>query len=221
MPTTTPDNIYYADGTTPASLATITATIATSVQEALNVREAHSYSWANSTERSGQTGMSTGDIGYQVDNQIYYRYSGSAWLIWAKAQTTYTPTFTGFTPSASSFTYLISGGVVQIFGRATCSTTLPTGQIVFTLPSGLNLNTTFFATSGNASIIGTGGVDDASTASDFPINVVTRSSTSVAVAAINAAGTYAATVATSATIPLTWASTDVLYVNFSYPAIAV
>ena len=35
MPTTTPDNIYYADGTTPASLATITAAQATSVQAAL------------------------------------------------------------------------------------------------------------------------------------------------------------------------------------------
>jgi hypothetical protein len=219
MPTTSPDSIYYADGTTPASLATITSAMATSVQEALNVREAHSYSWADTTARSGQTGMSTGDIGYQIDNQIYYRYTGSAWQVWAKAPTAYTPTFTGFTASSSTFTYLISSGVVQVFGKATCSTTLPTGQIVLTLPSGLNLNTTFFATSGNAPIIGTGGVDDASTTSDFPINVVTRSSTSVAIADINAAGTYATTVATSATIPLTWASTDVLYVNFSYPTV--
>lgn len=34
MPTTSPDNIYYADGTTPASLATITAAIANSTQTA-------------------------------------------------------------------------------------------------------------------------------------------------------------------------------------------
>jgi hypothetical protein len=57
MPTTSPDSIYYADGTTPASLADITAAMATSVQNAFNVREMQSFSWANSTAKSAQTGM--------------------------------------------------------------------------------------------------------------------------------------------------------------------
>jgi hypothetical protein len=216
MPTTSPDNIYYADGTTPASLATITAAMATSVQDALLLRETHSFSWADQTARNAQTGMATGDIGYQIDNATYFRYTGSAWVIWAKAETSYSPTFTNFTASSATFTYMITGGRAFVTGKATCASTLPTGSITLTTPSGYAIAMTNFANS-IASIIGIGGVDDASTSTDYPVNVRTASSSSVTVTAINAAGTYATTVATSASIPLTWASGDVMYLSFSYP----
>jgi hypothetical protein len=216
MPTTSPDNIFYADGTTPASLATITAAMATSVQDALNLREAHSFSWVDLTARNAQTGMVTGDLGYQIDNATYYRYSGSAWTIWAKAETAYSPTFTNFTASSASFTYSISGGRVFITGKATCAATLPTGSITLTTPSGYSISMTNFANT-PASVIGIGGVDDASTSTDYPLSVRTVSSTSVSVIATNAAGTYATVVATSSAIPLTWASGDIMYLSFSYP----
>lgn len=221
MPTTSPDSIYYADGTTPASLADITAAMATSVQNALNLREEHSFSWSDATARAAQTGMSTGDTGYQIDNGVFYLYNGSAWIIWAKAPTTYTPTFTSFTASASSFTYAIAGGRVFVSGRATCSTGLPTGSIRFTTPSGFNIDTSALGTV-EAVIIGQGGVDDASTAVNYPVQVRVSSSTQVALIAPTyngaAAGTaYLTTSATSATVPLTWASGDVFYVTFSYP----
>lgn len=221
MPVTTPDSIYYADGTTPASLADITSAMATSVQAALDLREGHSFSWADSTEKSAQSGMVTGDIGYQADNDTFYIYNGAAWKIWAKESTAYTPTFTSFTASSSTFTYSIASGLVTVTGKATCSSTLPTGSIRFTTPSGYNIDmTTFGAT--DASIIGVGGVDDASTSSNYPINVRPNSSTQVALIAPTyngaAAGTaYLTTSATSATVPLTWAANDVFYVTFSYP----
>jgi len=105
MPITSPDSIYYADGTTPASLSAITAAMATSVQNALNVREARTYSWADNTAKSAQTGMASGEVGYQIDNDIYYIYSGSAWRIWAKQPTDYTPTITGIGITSRGFIF--------------------------------------------------------------------------------------------------------------------
>lgn len=222
MPTTSPDSIYYADATTPASLADITAAMATSVQNALNFREGHSFAWANATERAAQTGMTIGDTGYQLDNDTFYIYSGSAWKIWAKQSTAYTPTFTSFTASASTFVYNISGGRVFVTGKATCSSTLPTGLIRFTVPSGYNVNTSPLDTNKDASIIGVGGIDDASTSSNYPIYVNAYTSTTVSLTAPTyngaAAGTAYLTITnTSATVPLTWASGDIFYVTFSYP----
>jgi hypothetical protein len=218
MPTTTPDNIYYADGTTPASLATITSAMATSVQEALNVREGHSYSWANTTARSGQTGMSTGDIGYQIDSQVYYIYNGVSWEIWAKAPASYSPTFGGFTVSASSFTYSIASGVVRITGKATLSSVV-TAIMTISTPSGYNIDLTSVGAAIPASQIGFGGVD---AATDHPLGVRVSTATAVALSATAyngaAAGVaYTTIVNTGATVPKTWASGDIFYVSFLYP----
>jgi len=218
MPITSPDSIYYADGTTLASLADITSAMATSVQNALDLREGHTFAWANATEKSAQIGMVTGDIGYQADNSTFYIYNGSSWKIWAKAPASYSPTFTNFTASSSSFTYSIAAGVVRITGKATCSTTLPTGAITFTTPTGYNIDITSLAAVIPAQI-GFGGVD---AATDHPLGVRVASATSVALTATAyngaAAGTaYTTIVATSNLIPKTWASTDVFYVTFSYP----
>ncbi len=85
MPTTSPDGIYYADGSTPMSAEDISAAEATSVQDALDAlvndtRQIQSFLWANSAARSAQTGMVGGDFGYQTDTGVTYRYSGSAWV---------------------------------------------------------------------------------------------------------------------------------------------
>jgi len=216
MPTTSPDSIYYADGTTPASLSNITAAIATSVQNALNIREQKNYVWADTTAQSAQTGMAVGDIGYKVDNDVYYIYSGSAWRIWAKQPTAYTPTITGLSTSSRSFIYSISGGVVSVSGYG-ISSGVATGQVVISLPSTFNVNAALLPTS-NAVIIGTGGLDDASSATNnysLGVRVVTNST--VGLMGYNAASTTLLVVDTSASIPVAWASGDVFNVNFSYP----
>jgi hypothetical protein len=42
-------------------------------------RQIKTYQWADSTERAAESGMVEGDLGYQADTNLYYRYSGSAW----------------------------------------------------------------------------------------------------------------------------------------------
>jgi len=219
MPTTSPDSIYYADGTTPASIATITASIATSVQNALNVREARTYSWADNTAKAAQTGMATGETGYQIDTDTYYIYSGSAWRIWAKQLTSFTPTLTNFTNSSLSFVFSVASGVVSVSGHAICSGTV--GEILISVPSGFNVNTALLPSSG-AILVGTGGVDRTSSTVNHSLGVRVASATGFALVAnaYNASGTgtlYSTIVPTSASIPATWDTGDVLSVNFSYP----
>jgi hypothetical protein len=215
MPTTSPDSIYYADGTTPASLSNITAAMATSIQNALNVREQKNYVWADTTAQSAQTGMAVGDIGYKVDDDVYYIYSGSAWRIWAKQPTAYTPTITGLSTSSRSFIYSISGGVVNVSGYGV-SSGVATAAIVISLPSTFNVNAALLPTS-NAVIIGTGGMDDASTTNNYSLGVRVITNATVGLTAYNAASTNLLVVDTSASIPVAWASGDVFNVNFSYP----
>lgn len=215
MPTTSPDSIYYADGTTPASLSNITAAMATSIQNALNVREQKNYVWADTTAQSAQTGMAVGDIGYKVDDDVYYIYSGSAWRIWAKQPTAYTPTITGLSTSSRSFIYSISGGVVNVSGYGV-SSGVATAAIVISLPSTFNVNAALLPTS-NAVIIGTGGMDDASTTNNYSLGVRVITNATVGLTAYNAASTTLLVVDTSASIPVAWASGDVFNVNFSYP----
>jgi hypothetical protein len=215
MPTTSPDSIYYADGTTPASLADITSAMATSVQNAMNLREAHNFSWPNTAARTAQTGMATGDIGYQIDTGVFYIYSGSAWRIWEKAPATYTPTFVGFSSTVFSFTYSIAAGFVRVIGKATLSSAV-TATMTISTPSGFNIDVTSVGAAIPASQIGFGGVDGAT---DHPLGVRVSTSSTVALSAFNAAGTYLTVVNTAAAIPLTWAIGNILYVSFTYPVV--
>lgn len=85
MPTTSPDNIYYADGSTPMSAEAISAAEATSVQNALNslinnTRQIRAFVWADTAARNDQIGMTEGDIGYQLDSDTNYQYTGSVWV---------------------------------------------------------------------------------------------------------------------------------------------
>jgi hypothetical protein len=220
MPTTSPDNIYYADGTTPASLADITSAMATSVQNAFNVREMQSFSWANSTAKSAQTGMIIGDIGYQIDNLVYYRWDGSGWRIWAKAPASYTPTLGSFSASSNNFTFSVASGVVSISGHAISSGAV-TGEITISLPTGFNVNSALLPTSA-AVMVGVGGVDDNSSAVNYSLGVRVFNASSVSLFAngYNASGTgtlYSTINPTTASVPLVWAISDVFNVNFSYP----
>lgn len=85
MPTTSPDNIFYADNSTAMSAAAISAAEATSIQNALDAkvndtRQIQTFVWADTAARNAQTGMIAGDFGYQTDTGITYRYNGSAWV---------------------------------------------------------------------------------------------------------------------------------------------
>lgn len=80
MPTTSPDNIYYADISTPSSDVNVSAAEATSVQKALDSRKIKSYVWANSGARVSQAGMTPGDEGFQSDTNTRYVYVQGGWI---------------------------------------------------------------------------------------------------------------------------------------------
>jgi len=112
---TSPDNIVYPLSTDPiAPLNTVFEDLADSVQAALTAertstdtrldaieatQQMYQYRWANAAARTAESGMRVGDIGFQVDTEVYYRYTGSSWRVWQQAQTTYTPTFGNTTAS--------------------------------------------------------------------------------------------------------------------------
>lgn len=84
MPTTSPDNIYYADSSTSMSAEAISAAEATSVQNAFDAkindtRQLQTFLWANAAARNAQTGMVEGDWGFTQSEQTAYRYVRSFW----------------------------------------------------------------------------------------------------------------------------------------------
>ena len=89
----------------------------TAISDATDARQIQTFRWADSTERAAQTGMQAGDIGYQIDTTVLYRYNGSAWRGWSSEWITFTPTYTGFTVGAGGFTKYryINGQVLFAF----------------------------------------------------------------------------------------------------------
>jgi len=79
---TTPDNLVSPDAGDGYALVTDLAAMQDSVQTALNTKVPTSvdYVWANAAARTAQTGMVTGQKGYQTDTAIPYRYDGSVWV---------------------------------------------------------------------------------------------------------------------------------------------
>lgn len=138
MPTTSPDGIYYADGSTPMSAEAISAAEATSVQNALDAlvndtRQIQTFVWANAAARTAQTGMIAGDFGFQTDTSTTYRYVNSAWAI--------------FYPGA-----MVDAIPTSVAGTGvTLNTT--TGLVTFTSTTALRLNGCFTSAFRNYRIV--------------------------------------------------------------------
>ncbi len=82
---------------------------ATALDAELALREIQTFQWADSTARGAQAGMAEGDIGYQADTNLYYKYSGSAWGLLSDALTGTVPII----PTGST------GGTVAAGGKVT------------------------------------------------------------------------------------------------------
>lgn len=78
---TSPDAIAMWDNGDPASIVQESQTQGASVQSALSKRERFDFVWANSAERTGQTGMVQGSRGYQIDTKTEYLYDNSNWRL--------------------------------------------------------------------------------------------------------------------------------------------
>lgn len=78
---TNPDAIAKWTSGDPTSIVQESQTQGDSIQAALNNRERYDFVWANSSERTAQTGMVQGSRGYQVDTKSEYIYDNSAWRL--------------------------------------------------------------------------------------------------------------------------------------------
>lgn len=74
---TTPDGIAFLLSNSVIDPVSESATQASSVQSALNLRPFYNYIWPTATQRTGQANMRPGDLGLQTDTAIPYQYINS------------------------------------------------------------------------------------------------------------------------------------------------
>lgn len=128
------------------------------------------------------------------------------------ASESYTPTWTNVTIGNATVdvSYFRIQKMVTVRGKITWgSTTSISGAIIMSLP--------ITGKAATYPIIGVAHFDDAGTAAFFGA-VMQRNTTTVEFWAYNAAGTYVRESVTSATIPMTWTTNDILDFVFIYEA---
>ncbi len=156
-----------------------------------------------------------GQLAYISSSDSFTYHDGSGWqnLLFASAWIAYTPTLTNITLGSggtSAFYYQVVGKQVNVRGRITLgSTGALTGVATFTLPVNAILSDQFWQ---SGCILNDSGTT-------FYQGVVRVGTSTATVLATNAAGTYTTAVNTSATIPFTWGSSDVINVGFSYESV--
>jgi hypothetical protein len=216
MPVTSPDEIFFADNTTPASLATITNTMALSVQAALDLRESYTFRWDNDAARDDQAGMQVGDIGYQLDNATFYKWTGSAWKIWMREPTAYTPTLSaGITASSMSFVYAITGDVCTVSGRIVVTDV--TASFTVSVPTEAPIHAYAYASGSRFNSLGSGSAYDTSAGTSYLLMPAALSSTAVTPKRVDSSATSATINSVGATTPFDWAAGDVIDLQFTYP----
>ncbi len=168
-----------------------------------------------SARNSAITSPVEGQLAYINANDILTYYTGSAWanLLFSTAWVAYTPTLTNITLGSggtSAFFYQVVGKQVNVRGRITLGTTgALTGVATFSLP--INAIT--------ADQFWDAGVNMVDGGTMFHPGVIRVGTSTATVLALNATGTYVHAVNTSAIIPFTWTSTDVINVGFSYEGV--
>lgn len=152
---------------------------------------------------------------YTSDTDNYWYYNGSSWVIvlHAGAWTSYTPSLTNVTIGNGTVygAYARSGKTIHFqasvtFGTTTSVSGVPTLSLPVTA-SGSNLTNVGFV----------GAFGDSSAAAIYQTQPV-ASTTTVALYAINTSGTYSLYVASSSTVPFTWATSDYIQVSGTYMA---
>lgn len=114
--------------------------VETAVGDLEDSRALQTFRWADTSERNAQTGMQAGDVGYQLDNDSYYWYSGSAWVSFGLEDTGWaTPTLqNGWSSIGSGYVaarYRRLNGIVYVQGTISGGTTTD-GTVLFNLPAG-------------------------------------------------------------------------------------
>jgi hypothetical protein len=127
------------------------------------------------------------------------------------AYTAYTPTFAGFTVGNGTVNtrYTQVNKLVHFYGRvALGSTSAFTGPLDISVPIAINAASAVLDTVGTC-----GAYNGAALFYGAPINLF---NTSIRCTFFNSAGTYVTNSDTSATIPFTWANTNIFFWNITY-----
>lgn len=172
------------------------------------------YFWTDFTERNAQTGMKAGDIGFQADNQISYRYNGSAWRIWEVPKTTYTPSIGGGLTLNNGST---SGWWGATGGRAWIDVTITAGSGT-TLTADWNISLPSARDTSihpNGSPIGDGIMRDVSSGDTFELRCIGVTN-NIAVRSRRVSGSNIIAAAMSATIPVAIATGDEFRIQAEY-----
>ena len=221
---TSPDDIAIWQKGDPASLMQMSATMAASVQDALNNRSRYNYVWDDAADRTAQTGMINGSAGYQIDTKGEYVYDGAQWVLRTLAAQSFTPTWINLTVGSGTVTGTVSvvagwamvmvtylfgsgsaiSGDVQMYAPSVApisTTILGQGQVV---AGGVN----FWDTSLTTMWVGQALTDDfigGSTVAGGGFYLRYHTGTSNVMAVL------------SASTPFTWASGDRISFNAHYP----
>lgn len=151
-----------------------------------------------------------GRVIYETDTDRLRMYDGTGWIILREPWQSWTPTWGGITLGSGTSTgrYKRVNGDVEIEARLTLSSTTMTGPMTLTPP----INAADAAAFDNLKVI----YSDASLSAASIGHAAGASTSSIALYAINSAGTYVTTAAISTTVPFTWANSDIVYVHGRY-----
>ena len=115
MSTTDPTTgfLFHTTSDTISSLPTYINDSITPINNWAKDRMTKNFKWANTAAKTAQTGMTEGDIGYQLDTNVQYTYDGAAWIV----------------PTASGLVPIIPTSASAVTGTVTIGTS---GKITFT-----------------------------------------------------------------------------------------
>jgi hypothetical protein len=122
------ESVYIHDGTGSADPVAISAAEGSSVANLMKNRERFDYTWADSSERTAQTGMLQGSRGYQEDSKTEYVYDNSAWRL----ATPYIE-LTASSQSVGAGVYVAQTGWTVDSSRSTDSTFVTVSGNAFTI----------------------------------------------------------------------------------------
>jgi len=174
------------------------------------------FNFASDAARSSAIPTPTeGMLALSKDTQQINYYNGSAFVsaLPIGAWQSYTTTFTGVTTTSGtqSFAFCQIGKTVHVRGSFTLgASSAITGSITFTVP-------VTAAVSATASVVGNALFVDTGTAAYAGL-VRSTSASAFTLNAMNAAGTYTTSVATSNSIPHSWGNTDTFSLTATYEA---
>jgi hypothetical protein len=182
-----------------------------------NLMQQSVATFSNSAARSAAiTSPVEGQMTYLLDIDRYSSWSGSAWIpvVDTGAWTAYTPTFTNFTlgNGTINFAFTQIGKTVHLRGFVQLGSTSSMGTNPF-----VSLPVSAAVTSG-VPVVAFVKFGDLGTANYEGFGML-NTSTLLQLGISNVAGTYPAMASVSATVPHTWASTDLIIVNATYQGV--